>query len=82
MLIHAADWMSLSKHNKHRKDAGCSIWTFDAAGEQDTENSSLQVLQQQVLPLLELPTLLECVIQDFLSRSHKKKAKQKFKVLF
>lgn len=32
--------------------------------------------------LLELPTLLECVIQDFLTSSHKNKARQNFKVLF
>lgn len=46
------------------------------------ENSSLQLLQEQALPFLELPKLLECAIQDFLSSSHKNKAKQKFKVLF
>lgn len=29
--------MSLSKHNnKHRKDAGYSIWSLDAPGAQDT----------------------------------------------
>lgn len=46
------------------------------------ENSSLQVLQERALPLLELPKLLECAIQDFLTSSHKNKAIQKFKVLF
>lgn len=47
-----------------------------------TENFCLQVFQQQALPLLELPTLLEGATQDFLTSSHKNKAIQKFKVLF
>lgn len=46
------------------------------------DNFSLQVLQEQTLPLLEVPTLLEHAIQDFLTSSHKNRAIQKFKVLF
>lgn len=84
MLIHAADWMSLSKHNnKHRKESGYSIWSFDGTGKQDTVRKFLSTgTAQHVLPLLELPTLLEDVFQDFLTSSHKNKAIQKFQVLF
>lgn len=42
MLIHAADSMSLSKHNnKHRKEPGYSIWSFDTTGKQDTARKFL-----------------------------------------